>query len=279
MSGLKRQVSVESGGSGPKSKKAASGKGRGAAASKAAAPASSKDVPPEKEKVAGMSQLIQCMGQLTLANARQVSTLRSILVSVCLFDKESSKDLVTIYRKVTQDYNRMHKEYSPQEKQDSCSVHIYLWLEFLGSPGLKDSESVKLHLQELAALSAAKSAEMKAAFDLLQASREESKRALWTEPPAGWLARESVAEHIKIFRLSKCFNKNLLRLELSATSVSGKSVAASLLHLLCTQYKGQVKHGKAPKGKLERKLEKSLGAGKGKQQPAAATLESSDSDM
>jgi hypothetical protein len=282
----------------PAAKQPRAHKGKGVG-EKTAEPASSKDLPPApaaksaaaKANPAGggrpllngakLQDLVLTIGELSLVNARELATLKSILVSVCLFSRKVSDKMQDTYKQVTKDYTATCKTLGPEEKASFASVHAFLWLEFLSWDTLKDSTLVAAHLAELNTLANAQSAVLLSSHTMLQSELPEAERKEFQQPDQGSLLRAAVEETVKVFRLSRCWNPSLLRLEVCATTACSQSVVAAMLGLLCSKYGGRIKHGKAPKGKLERKIEKHLGKGKGYRSAAAAAaaVVDSDSDM
>jgi hypothetical protein len=221
---------VEEGGKGKKGK----GRGRG------------------KVNKDNIEELVTCMAELSLVQARELAALKSILVSVLLFQSKPAEWLFLLYKRVTKQYNDTLVTLSPAQKATFGSVHLFIWLELLGAEQMCKLPAVVAFKEKL-------EAEVKQEVTSLKTLHEEACKVAGAvktafEPPeASLLLRNIVSRQVKIFRLSTCWTESQGRLEYYCTEEAAP-VAQALAAVLVHSCHGTLKHNQQPKGRLERKI-------------------------
>jgi hypothetical protein len=204
--------------------------------------------------------VVSDIAELTLVNSRDVAMLRSILVDVCLFySNEETLWLEKGYKAVTTTYQENLVNMSPEEKANSSSVHIFIWLECI-------TNGVAAVLPEVMQHKAAIDKEVTEEIEKLHTAHTmnlDMKDAVWTPPLAGSdqlnkIVRTILERQVKVFRKMSCHKAKQWRLEAQATETAKPAVDA-IMRLLVEKGEGEMRYQQAPRGKLERKIGKALG--------------------
>ena len=181
------------------------------------------------------------IAQLLLTVSRELALVKSCVVSVMLFDP-SKGTLSPEVKSATTEYAKYLSGLNPEEKSAAASPHLTAWEA--AADNMMHLAEVKAHLADLAAAAKEIAGDPEAPDHLNKIC--EAKKFI--------LARD-----IKIFRIQKCWNPALVRLECMALADTSSHVAmAAIMADLKKTSAGVMKPGQAPRGKLERKIAKWL---------------------
>lgn len=243
---------------------------KGAGSASASVPAAKPPPKTPKAKTSGKAtsgiteenllSVVSDIAELTLVNARDVAMLRSILVDVCLFySNDETLWLEKGYKAVTTTYQENLVNMSPEEKANSSSVHIFIWLECI-------TNGVAAVLPEVVQHKAAIDKEVAEEIEKLHTAHTmnlDMKDAVWTPPLPGSdqlnkIVRTILERQVKVFRKMSCHKAKQWRLEAQATETAKPAIDA-IMRLLVEKGEGEMRYQQAPRGKLERKIGKALG--------------------
>jgi hypothetical protein len=243
----------------------AKGAGSASASAPAAKPAAKTRAKTERKATSGITEenllsVVSDIAELTLVNSRDVAMLRSILVDVCLFySNDATLWLEKGYKAVTTTYQENLVNMSPEEKANSSSVHIFIWLECI-------TNGVAAVLPEVVQHKAAIDKEVTEEIENLRTAHTmnlDMKDTVWTSPVAGSdqlnkIVRTILERQVKVFRKMSCHKAKQWRLEAQATETAKPAIDA-IMRLLVETGEGEMRYQQAPRGKLERKIGKALG--------------------
>eukprot|EP00929_Paragymnodinium_shiwhaense_P072311 TRINITY_DN36710_c0_g1_i1.p2 TRINITY_DN36710_c0_g1~~TRINITY_DN36710_c0_g1_i1.p2 ORF type:complete len:257 (-),score=100.89 TRINITY_DN36710_c0_g1_i1:848-1618(-) len=172
--------------------------------------------------------------KLVLQLARQQATLEGALVTTILFTKDNMQELMTKAKDTTTSFFDKTKELGEGARQQLLSPHIFLWLEFLS------------HFQQ--------HPEVRAHWSALLTQQKEYKEK-WNLVDEVAL-RVAVGNAVRLFRLNRTYNPKKMKLQMALTEETALGVGRLFQRILVTEAEGEIKFGTAPKGDMERKLEK-----------------------
>eukprot|EP00929_Paragymnodinium_shiwhaense_P072313 TRINITY_DN36710_c0_g4_i1.p2 TRINITY_DN36710_c0_g4~~TRINITY_DN36710_c0_g4_i1.p2 ORF type:complete len:259 (-),score=95.10 TRINITY_DN36710_c0_g4_i1:540-1316(-) len=172
--------------------------------------------------------------KLVLQLARQQATLEGTLVTTILFTKDNMQELINKAKDTTTSFFDKTKEMGADARQQLLSPHIFLWFEFLS------------HFQQ--------HPEVRAHWSFLLAQQKEYKEK-WNLVDEVAL-RVAVGNAVRFFRLNRTYNPKKMKLQMAITEETALGVGRLIQRILVTEAEGELKFGTAPKGDLERKLEK-----------------------
>jgi hypothetical protein len=200
-----------------------------------------------------LSEVVSSLAELTLVNSRDIAMLRSILISVCNYNQEDeTKFLYKLYKDTTKAYDAALLAMSPEEKADSSSVHIFVWLALLECEQLSTATVVVTHKEAV-------KTEVNHVIAEMKKERGPELEGGTQEPINEEKILRSILERqVKMFRANTCWTPKLMRLEGQATETA-LPVLQFIIALLVSKGKGTVRHNQQPRGKQERKLQKFLG--------------------
>ena len=241
------------------SKKAAEGAPEGESASKVGrmkGKGKSKSSQQEREEDSdntsnkALVRIITLIGKLSLGTARETAMIKSAILQVCLFDKQPTNKalpkLEEAAKAATAAYAAKAKTLSQPEKATFGSPHIFAWAEFCKSTLMaaqmlklaQPAATIEAHILDIETKAAKLVADTNGKMELAAAAREETQN------------------QVKVFRIQKCWNKELARLEMNTTyGTTAEKAGDAILTVLKSAYGGVMKKSQAPKSDLERRLQ------------------------
>eukprot|EP00929_Paragymnodinium_shiwhaense_P057845 TRINITY_DN28973_c0_g2_i1.p2 TRINITY_DN28973_c0_g2~~TRINITY_DN28973_c0_g2_i1.p2 ORF type:complete len:293 (+),score=98.02 TRINITY_DN28973_c0_g2_i1:71-949(+) len=206
--------------------------------------------------------LVCSVARLSLTSSREIATIKSAILAVNIFQRETLPmgPLADKVKAVTEDYHEAAKRAAPNEKQAMGSPHVYAWLEAVGflTQTLKDIQNkteMEKRLEQLLQQQDTK---------LMQVADEAVKAKPNVTEPAEQnkikqeAIREAVASYCRVFRVMKCWNPKMARLEMHITGPEGSEMCGLLMGFMDKYAAGMTKVGQAPRSDTERRISKAL---------------------
>ena len=233
--------------------KRAAGEARGAQSSgagAAVAKAKGKQDRSDRKGESEFQHLLILVSRLALSLEREVSLVKSIVLQVILLRKESIAELIASVKEAMAAFNKAVKDCRTSEERALLgSPHVLVWLEamqwFKTQSGLK--------MQEL-------SPAANRYLDKLEVSAKERMEAADVVPADQALAlqnarKQEVVSSVRVFRLLRCWNPDLMRLEVNTVSDKEASRAFTAMLMMLSKHAGaDIRQGQAPRGDLSRKI-------------------------
>eukprot|EP00929_Paragymnodinium_shiwhaense_P119966 TRINITY_DN9187_c0_g1_i1.p2 TRINITY_DN9187_c0_g1~~TRINITY_DN9187_c0_g1_i1.p2 ORF type:complete len:246 (+),score=89.37 TRINITY_DN9187_c0_g1_i1:132-869(+) len=192
-----------------------------------------------------MAKLVKDIGRLAVTTSREVAHLKAAVVTVLLFSREEGKlgaKLFSSVKDVTAAYMETTRALPAEKRREYVSPHIFVWRDFL--------ENYKNVAQDKATGVA-----IEKYLQVVVAESKELATSLVPQDEA-WALRLILSAHLEIFKINKCFDPKLARMEFAARN----QVSCELFNLVLNDMKKnkdlavQVRTGAAPKGDLERRV-------------------------
>eukprot|EP00929_Paragymnodinium_shiwhaense_P072944 TRINITY_DN37042_c0_g1_i1.p2 TRINITY_DN37042_c0_g1~~TRINITY_DN37042_c0_g1_i1.p2 ORF type:complete len:269 (+),score=109.39 TRINITY_DN37042_c0_g1_i1:107-913(+) len=196
-----------------------------------------------------MQTITVILGKLALTDSREIATLRSVVIKTMLIKKDKVEHICNALKQVNKDYTATVKGLTPSQRSEWSSPHVFIWLELV-SLIIKETKEHKeepkqksVHTQLLDHL------------DKLRKQVTDMKSHDIDKDDSG-LMRTVVAQHIKMAKLSTCWDPSRMKLEVAADvgTEHAMQAAQSVLMFFEGTADGVLKSGAAPKGDLERRL-------------------------
>eukprot|EP00929_Paragymnodinium_shiwhaense_P092457 TRINITY_DN5237_c0_g3_i1.p2 TRINITY_DN5237_c0_g3~~TRINITY_DN5237_c0_g3_i1.p2 ORF type:complete len:285 (+),score=94.29 TRINITY_DN5237_c0_g3_i1:623-1477(+) len=182
------------------------------------------------------ANILKMVTKMTLMHARELANLKAAVYHVILFKADLAKEILTTAKDVTTSFFTQMTSASPTEKKELLSPHIYVWLALMSMFKLEDP--VQNHWQ----------ATKKDAKDIMELHKDVTPvKAM----------RMAVGQVCRVFRISKCYDKTMMRMEVMTTGHAMQAQEFLAKHLVVNAG-GIRKYGSAPKGDLERRLERAI---------------------
>eukprot|EP00929_Paragymnodinium_shiwhaense_P092454 TRINITY_DN5237_c0_g2_i1.p1 TRINITY_DN5237_c0_g2~~TRINITY_DN5237_c0_g2_i1.p1 ORF type:complete len:332 (+),score=97.36 TRINITY_DN5237_c0_g2_i1:121-1116(+) len=180
--------------------------------------------------------ILKLVAKMTLMHSRELAHLKAAVIHVILFKADLAKEILTTAKDVTTSFFTQMSTASPTEKKELLSPHIYLWLALMSMYKLEDP--VQRHWQAL----------KKDAKVIMETDKE-------TTPVRAM--RMAVGELCRVFRINKCYDKTMMRMEVATTGHAVQAQEFLVKHMVVNAG-GVRKYGSAPKGDMERRLERAI---------------------
>ena len=192
--------------------------------------------------------LIVLVAKLALGSAREVAMIKSIVLIVFTFEKAAVQAMVDGIKMTTTQYTAAVKQLPQGQKGSLGSPHLFVFDTFIQSiKGLCAS----LHMETLLPPILRYEEEINKKVAQLEADGTPGDKAAWK--------RMAVQSQVRVFRVIRCWNQDLLRVEANfVDGVPALSAFEAAMTLLTKVAKGSRKTSQAPKGDLERKISKAL---------------------
>eukprot|EP00929_Paragymnodinium_shiwhaense_P054130 TRINITY_DN27129_c0_g1_i1.p2 TRINITY_DN27129_c0_g1~~TRINITY_DN27129_c0_g1_i1.p2 ORF type:complete len:249 (-),score=77.87 TRINITY_DN27129_c0_g1_i1:173-838(-) len=169
-----------------------------------------------------LKQLVVQVAKLSLVSARQVATLSSVLIEVILVPKDKATDITNGIKGITKTYHEETKQLSPAEKGSFGSPHLFIWQELIAIAGRKAQEVGDL--------------EMAAYVKTYSTNLDSKTKEKLKETPskdASEIKREITQTEVKVCRYTKCWNPDMMKLEVStASSTNSRDMQICLFNFL-----------------------------------------------
>eukprot|EP00929_Paragymnodinium_shiwhaense_P040416 TRINITY_DN21107_c0_g1_i1.p1 TRINITY_DN21107_c0_g1~~TRINITY_DN21107_c0_g1_i1.p1 ORF type:complete len:288 (-),score=110.47 TRINITY_DN21107_c0_g1_i1:355-1218(-) len=204
----------------------------------------------------GYTTLVQQVARLSLANSRELALVKSVVVQTVLFSRDTKAGKVAeTVKKTTEDHFAATKKINQQEKSLLGSPHVFAWLEaldfWLGVCKQVNNEPlrklIEAHIGEM----------MEKATAALPADKQDDQ-ALKQK-----LYRDEVQKVCKVFKVIKCWNPEMARMEITPSPGLMTTLYPALIDFMTEHAKANVKTSQAPKTDTERKIGKALDRLKG----------------
>eukprot|EP00929_Paragymnodinium_shiwhaense_P119968 TRINITY_DN9187_c0_g1_i3.p2 TRINITY_DN9187_c0_g1~~TRINITY_DN9187_c0_g1_i3.p2 ORF type:complete len:275 (+),score=85.77 TRINITY_DN9187_c0_g1_i3:92-826(+) len=228
---VKRRAAEEAPGRVPKSGRGKSEGGKGSTADQAS--------------TQSMVKLVKDIGRLAVTTSREVAHLKSAVVTVLLFSREEGKPGAKMFasvKDVTAAYMETTRALPVERRREYVSPHIFVWRDFLENyKGTAQDKATGVAIEKY--------------LQVVVAESKELATSLVPQDEA-WAQRLILSAHLEIFKINKCFDPKLARMEFAARN----QVSCELFNLVLNDMKKnkdlavQVRTGAAPKGDLERRV-------------------------
>eukprot|EP00929_Paragymnodinium_shiwhaense_P101855 TRINITY_DN65042_c0_g1_i1.p2 TRINITY_DN65042_c0_g1~~TRINITY_DN65042_c0_g1_i1.p2 ORF type:complete len:315 (+),score=81.34 TRINITY_DN65042_c0_g1_i1:71-1015(+) len=194
----------------------------------------------------GEKEIIKQLAKLSLLNARQVAALSSAVICTVVFKKnEIGEGLVKRLKDVTMAYSLQVKEMKPELKASFSAPHIFVWSALLtyAKEHFKDNaellQAVDKHNTEVT------EAVKRSGYKVEQQDELKAYR------------RKLIGLQVKICRVARCWATDLAKLELTTDNQStAHQVQVHLVKSFEKHMQGSVKQGMAPRGDVERRIQR-----------------------
>ena len=205
----------------------------------------------DRKQIKVLKMMVIAIGALSLTLARELAIVRSILVSVTLA-LNSLTSIADSVKTATTRYAAQLKNTPASDKAEMPSPHIVAWGALLEDEPISKLQPVIDHILDIQ--TQAKPIHDAAVTQLDTPPDEEAAKIMLSREKA-----KIIAKILFVRRVVKCYDPAKCRVELACKEGSSASLAkTAIMQHLEVNCKGQVKPGQAPKGKLERRIEKWL---------------------
>eukprot|EP00929_Paragymnodinium_shiwhaense_P067900 TRINITY_DN34134_c0_g1_i1.p1 TRINITY_DN34134_c0_g1~~TRINITY_DN34134_c0_g1_i1.p1 ORF type:complete len:263 (+),score=89.69 TRINITY_DN34134_c0_g1_i1:121-909(+) len=208
------------------------------------------------KEIQQLGNLVTLIGKLTLQGAREIATLKAILVRTIISPKEEelNANMVDKVKEATQGYYEATKGLPNSQRKDYRPPHSMAWLALcnylleskglLGEVKAKEIENlVQEHVKQV----------KQQAMELGKAT---GVKVEGEGPELGRLCRHVIADTVKVCKVSKTFNPKDGRLEIQAmANTAAYRVTMEIVGLIIVHSKGQLKNSQAPRNDLERRIQ------------------------
>ena len=213
--------------------------------------------------------IVIALSQLSRTTARETAILKSCLVRVTLFNKDKLPMVPDRVKEITKQYSQVAKSSTKEARAALGSPHVFVWYECLAVfIELSTKESLALDLAPLNS----HMEELKA-----NATQMMTDQGLTTptDDARDSCMRQYIATQAKVARISKCWNPEMTKMEFCCTPGSKASAAMeSMIRIVIRLGKGSERPSQAPRGVLERRIQRWLDKAKqGKTAPNADPMD------
>eukprot|EP00929_Paragymnodinium_shiwhaense_P040421 TRINITY_DN21107_c0_g2_i1.p2 TRINITY_DN21107_c0_g2~~TRINITY_DN21107_c0_g2_i1.p2 ORF type:complete len:287 (-),score=103.11 TRINITY_DN21107_c0_g2_i1:257-1117(-) len=196
------------------------------------------------------ANLVQQVAKLSLTNSRDLALVKSVVVQTIIFQRNTKAGKVAeVVKNVTEDYFSTTRKMGQQERAKLGSPHVFAWLEALDFLLRTAKETGDTKLVELIQTHTGTTMEKAQANTPVSSTDEAEKQALY---------REEVQKVCKVFKIQKCWNPELARMEIVLAPQLMDTLYTALVDFLKVHAKAEVKLSQAPKTDTERKVGKAL---------------------